>query len=144
MHTYIHTYIHTFLQTNLHTYVHTVHTDVNRDYSSCVQIQWLNTMHSLSIFCHSSTHAVCAHHTLMIAYICLYIQKTVVETTSRSSEYDFFDIQYRYPTPEIDPILRNQLRPPPPQTETQDQPSPHFLHLPYVRGISERIERVCR
>ena len=52
-----------------------------------------------------------------------------------------FDIQYGYLTPEIDPILRNQLRPPPLQTETQDQPSPHFLHLPYVRGISERIER---
>ena len=46
-----------------------------------------------------------------------------------------------YPTPEIDSILKNQLRPPPLQTETQDQPSLHFLHL---RGVSERIERACR
>ena len=36
------------------------------------------------------------------------------------------------------------LRSPQIQTETQDRPSPHFLHLLYVRGVSERIEQVCR
>ena len=57
-------------------------------------------------------------------------------TTERQHLRQFFQAN-GYPTPEIDRILRNQLRPPPLQTEAQDQPSPYF---PCVRGASERIE----
>ena len=39
----------------------------------------------------------------------------------------------------VDRSLRKHPKPPLP--EAQDQPT---LHLPYVKGISERIERVCR
>ena len=30
------------------------------------------------------------------------------------------------------------------QTEDQERTTPKFLHLPYVKGVSERIERKCR
>ena len=30
------------------------------------------------------------------------------------------------------------------RTAEQEQTTPKFLHLPYVRGVSERIERKCR
>ena len=48
-----------------------------------------------------------------------------------------------YPTPQIDHNLRNWPRPPSPPDRTQDQATPKFLYLHFVRGI-ERIEQVCR
>ena len=43
------------------------------------------------------------------------------------------------PTQVIDCSLRKHPKPPLP--EAQDQPT---LHLPYVKGVSERIKRACR
>ena len=46
-----------------------------------------------------------------------------------------------------EPDSQEPPRPPPSpftQTKEQEQTIPKFLNLPYVRGVSERIERKCR
>ena len=52
-----------------------------------------------------------------------------------------------YPTQLVYRTLRNHPTPPslpPTQTDTQAETTPKFLHHPYVKGISERIERKCK
>ena len=52
-----------------------------------------------------------------------------------------------YPAQMVNRTLRNHPAPSPfpsTQTEEQEQTVPKFLNLPYVRGVSERIERKCR
>ena len=45
----------------------------------------------------------------------------------------------------VNRTLRNRSNAPHSSTQTADQTTtPKFLHLPYVRGVSEWIERKCR
>ena len=50
-----------------------------------------------------------------------------------------------YPAQMVNRTLRNRPHAPHSSTQTAEQTTtPKFLHLPYVRGVSERIERKCR
>ena len=49
-----------------------------------------------------------------------------------------------YPAQMVNRTLRNRPHAPHSSTRTEEQTTPKFLHLPYVRGVSERIERKCR
>ena len=50
-----------------------------------------------------------------------------------------------YPTQMVNRTLRNRPHAPHSPTQTAEQTTtPKFLHLPYMRGVSERIERKCR
>ena len=47
-----------------------------------------------------------------------------------------------YPEPEVKNNLRG--RPTPSNTTMKTETPPKLLHLPYVKGVSERIEKLCR
>ena len=50
-----------------------------------------------------------------------------------------------YPAQMVNRTLRNRPHAPHSSTQTAEQTTtPKFLHLPYVRGVSERTERKCR
>ena len=50
-----------------------------------------------------------------------------------------------YPAQMVNRTLRNRPHAPHSSTQTEEQTTPpKFLHLPYVRGVSERIQRKCR
>ena len=82
--------------------------------------------------------------------------ETVCDTTRLSGELNHFKQVFRangYPIRTINRNLKNHPTPEPPThteqeqtTETEDREwtTPKFLHLPHVKGISERIERKCK
>ena len=45
-----------------------------------------------------------------------------------------------------EPVVKNNLRgrPTPSNTTMESETPPKLLHLPYVKGVSERIEKMCR
>ena len=46
----------------------------------------------------------------------------------------------------LEPVVKNNLRgrPTPANMTVESETSPKLLHLPYVKGVSERIEKMCR
>ena len=46
----------------------------------------------------------------------------------------------------LEPVVKNNLRgrPTPSNTIMESEMPPELLHLPYVKGVSEQIEKMCR
>ena len=92
------------------------------------------------------------HHPKVLAGVVKCLKNRAVcvcNTNSIQQEIQHLEKTFRansYPDSVLDPILKGKPTntPQPAQPTTEESPEKKILCLPYVRGVTEKINRVCR